>query len=214
MRLVPFLALTALALCPIVASATEVGVRASTLGVGIEVSHSIAPFVDGRLMTGATSFNANGNAQGLDYRGKVTLSNVAAVADFHVPLTSLRFTGGALFNNNRVDLTGLPAGTTYTINGNAYPVAAVGSITGTVKFNSVAPYLGLGYDGTAKHLIGVSFDAGAVFQGTPKVSLASSIASQNAQLAADLLQAQQKAQANLNYFNVYPVLTITLAAKL
>ena len=206
--------IAAIALVPLAASATEVGVRASSLGLGLEVSQSIAPFVDVRAMTGAATFNADGNAQGLNYIGKAKLSNVAAVADVHVPLTSIRFTGGLLFNRNRVDITGQPSGATYTINGSTYPSALVGTINGAVKFNPVSPYLGFGYDGTAKHNLGVSFDAGAVFQGSPNLTLASSNPAPSAQFTTDLLAAQQKAQSNLNYFKVYPVVTVTLAAKL
>jgi len=204
----------AIALVPLAASATEVGVRASSLGLGLEVSQGIAPFVDARVMTGVATFNADGNAQGLNYTGKVKLSNVAAVADVHVPLTSIRFTGGLLFNSDRVDITGQPAGATYTINGSTYPSALVGTINGTLTFNPVAPYLGFGYDGTAKHHLGVSFDAGAVFQGRPNLTLTSSNPVPSAQFATDLLAAQRKAQSNLNYFKVYPVVTVTLAAKL
>ena len=199
---------------PLAASATEVGVRASSLGLGIEVSQSIAPLIDARVMTGAYSFNANGTAQGLNYTSNVKLNNFAAVADLHVPLSSIRFTGGALFNSNRITLTGQPSGTTYTVNGNTYPSAAVGTINGDVTFNNISPYIGLGFDGTAKHRVGVSFDAGAVFQGSPKVRLTSSNPSPSAQFTADLNQAQQKAQSNFNYFSVYPVVTITLGAKL
>ena len=209
-----FASVAAIALIPLTASATEVGVRASSLGLGVEVSQGIAPFVDARVMTGAYTFNADGNAQGLNYTGKAKLSNVAAVADVHVPLTSIRFTGGLLFNSNRVDITGQPSGATYTINGNTYPSVLVGTINGTVKFNGVAPYLGLGYDGTAKHRVGVSFDAGAVFQGSPNVTLTSSNPAPSPQFTTDLQAAQQKAQSNLNYFKIYPVLTVTLAAKL
>ena len=215
MRVLFFVTATvAIALVPLAASATEVGVRASSLGLGLEVSQGIAPFVDARVMTGVATFNADGNAQGLNYTGKVKLSNVAAVADVHVPLTSIRFTGGLLFNSDRVDITGQPAGATYTINGSTYPSALVGTINGTLTFNPVAPYLGFGYDGTAKHHLGVSFDAGAVFQGSPNLTLTSSNPVPSAQFATDLLAAQRKAQSNLNYFKVYPVVTVTLAAKL
>ena len=215
MRVLFFVTATvAIALVPLAASATEVGVRASSLGLGLEVSQGIAPFVDARVMTGVATFNADGNAQGLNYTGKVKLSNVAAVADVHVPLTSIRFTGGLLFNSDRVDITGQPAGATYTINGGTYPSALVGTINGTLTFNPVAPYLGFGYDGTAKHHLGVSFDAGAVFQGRPNLTLTSSNPVPSAQFATDLLAAQRKAQSNLNYFKVYPVVTVTLAAKL
>ena len=215
MRVLFFVTATvAIALVPLAASATEVGVRASSLGLGLEVSQGIAPFVDARVMTGVATFNADGNAQGLNYTGKVKLSNVAAVADVHVPLTSIRFTGGLLFNSDRVDITGQPAGATYTINGGTYPSALVGTINGTLTFNPVAPYLGFGYDGTAKHHLGVSFDAGAVFQGSPNLTLTSSNPVPSAQFATDLLAAQRKAQSNLNYFKVYPVVTVTLAAKL
>jgi hypothetical protein len=60
------------------------------------------------------------------------------------------------------------------LNGNTYTSAELGSVTGTVKVgNSAAPYVGFGWGNPTSptHRVQFLFDVGAIYSGTPSVTL-------------------------------------------
>jgi hypothetical protein len=106
-----------------------------------------------------------------------------------------------LYNNNELKLTGKPsAGSTYTINGVTYTAAQVGTLTGTLTFNKTAPYLGLGWGNRPGSKLGLSADIGALYQGSPKLSL--SATGSVAGLSSNLEQERKSAEEDLGSFNM------------
>lgn len=188
--------------------------KISTLGLGAEVALPLAESVDARL--GFNTFNRDFNkstvTQGLptDYTGKLELSSMVVLADWHPAANAFRVSGGLLFNNNKFTLTGVPAASTINIGGIAYPVPAGAAVNGQVDFNKVAPYLGIGWGRTPGNS-GWSFssDIGIVFQGTPKSNITTTnIPDVYGTLASDVAQANADLQDALKNFNIYPVVSI------
>ncbi len=50
-----------------------------------------------------------------------------------------------MYNGNNFDVTAKPTNRAFDFNGVSYAAAYVGSVTGEVNFNTIAPYLGIGW---------------------------------------------------------------------
>ncbi|WP_374400688.1 hypothetical protein [Niveibacterium sp.] len=198
------------------AQAVGVGVRAGTTGIGGDIGFSVAPTLLARVGYSYLNYSNNVEVTDVKYDGKLKLSNGSFLLDWS-PLGPFRITGGLILNDNKVDVTGTPTGSSYTINGNTYPAAAVGTLNGTVKVgNKVAPYLGIGYGNVATAGVNFYFDLGVVFQGTPKAELSANCGSAIvgtpacSQLQSDVAAEQAKLADDLKRFQYYPVANIGL----
>ena len=196
------------------AQAAGVGVRAGTTGLGADVGFSLVPTLSARLGYSGLSYSRTVDVTDVDYDGRLRLSNLNLLLDFSPLPGPFRITGGLIFNDNKVDVTGRPTGGTFTLNGNVYPAAAVGSLSGTVKSgNSAAPYLGIGYGNVAGLGVNFYFDLGVMFQGTPSASLAATCgaavpASVCSQVQRDVAAEQARLQDQISGFKYYPVANI------
>ncbi len=196
------------------AQAAGVGVRAGTTGVGADVGFRLVPTLSARLGYSGLSFSRDIDVTDIEYDGTLRLSNINLLLDFSPLPGPFRITGGFIFNDNKIDVTGRPTGGTYTLNGQAYPAAAIGSLSGTVKSgNSAAPYLGIGYGNVAGLGVNFYFDLGVMFQGTPGASLTATCgsavpASVCSQIQRDVAAEQSRLQDQISGFKYYPVANI------
>ncbi|GAA5177555.1 hypothetical protein GCM10025771_14910 [Niveibacterium umoris] len=196
------------------AQAVGVGVRAGTNGIGGDIGFSVAPTLLARVGYSYLNYSNSIEQTDVKYDGKLKLSNASALLDWS-PLGPFRITGGFIFNNNKIDVTGTPTGGSYTLNGHVYPASAVGSVAGEVTVgNKAAPYLGIGYGNVATTGVNFYFDLGVMFQGSPKTSLnatcGSAIVGTPActQLQQDTAAEQAKLSDELKRFQYYPVANI------
>ncbi|MES2888482.1 MAG: hypothetical protein V4739_10780 [Pseudomonadota bacterium] len=84
--------------------------------------------------------------EGITYNTKIKASRLGLFADWFVsPGSSFRLTGGLTSNQYKVDLSGGGTGSTITIGGSTYALAAGDRFDVKVKFPSTTPYLGVGW---------------------------------------------------------------------
>jgi hypothetical protein len=182
------------------ANAIGIGAKVGTTGIGGDVAMSVFPLVDARLGWAGGSLSRTYNTSGASYDGKLKLNNLNALLDFHPLGPAFRLTGGVIFNDNKYDATGTPS--------NGLP----GSFNASVKGNSAAPYLGVGWGRVAG--MGVNFyaDLGAMFMGSPKATINANCgglsAAQCTALQGQAATEQSALQDKINSFKVYPVLNI------
>jgi hypothetical protein len=206
--------ISTLTLCaaPCFASSADdwgVNLKAGTLGAGVELSKSLSDKFSVSLGFNSYNYKTTDNTNGIDYDFKYELQSMGLLGNYHPFAGAFRFTGGVLYNNNELKLTGKPsAGSTYTINGVTYTAAQVGTLTGTLTFNKTAPYLGLGWGNRPGSKFGLSADLGVLYQASPKLALTATGAS--AGLSSDLEQERKKAESDLADFKWYPVLSLGL----
>ena len=108
--------------------------------------------------------------------------------------SGFRLTGGLLLGENKLEeMKAKPRNGTYTYNGKAYSAAAVGKTGGEVKYASVAPYLGVGWDSPqmASRWRFVA-DLGVKYLGEAEAKLTASGAANNAALRRDLAAENKK----------------------
>lgn len=180
----------------------------STLGGGLELAVPLSGKYDARLGFNQFKFSTTQNSGGLNYKGDLKLASVGALVDWRPWSGTSHLTAGVIFNSNKFAMSATTTPGTYNINGTMYNSSGGDSITSSVEFNKVAPYLGFGWSGHPKNK-GFSFssDFGILFQGSPKASVTASGAwggANTSQLTAD---AQNQLNTDLKNFKIYPVVS-------
>ena len=187
-----------------------VSLDAGTTGVGIHLVTPVAANLNARVGFNTFSYNYKDNTRDADYSMKLKLQNFDALLDYYPTSSQFRVTGGVVYNGNKVDATINPRGGNYTFNGNTYSAATAGSLTGTMDFRNLAPYLGIGWgNAVASKGWGLTADLGVLFQGSPSSQLASTnctaAAPICAQLASDLAAESSRLNDVSKDFRYYPV---------
>jgi hypothetical protein len=194
-----------------------VGVTVGTTGLGADVDIPVLPILGVRVGYSGFVYHHDIDQTEVDYAGRLHFNEASGLLDWYVLASSFHVTAGVYAGDTRVDINGRPTNGTYTINGTTYNAAQVGSLSGQLKFGSaVRPYVGLGWGNPFR---GGPFtftaDIGAIYGGTPSVSLSAqcgvaappgspactqvqnSLAGERAQLASDVTEAKWYPVVNL-----------------
>lgn len=198
-----------LALFPALSYAEDMAIsgKVGTLGVGAELTAPISASVTGRVGLNMFSYNMNTTRSTVNYDMKLQLQTISALADWYPMDGGFRTSAGLFYNNNKATFNALPTGAAYTIGGTPYTAAQVGTLNGSMTFNSLSPYIGIGWGNPVENGKGWGFvaDLGLLYQGTPKATLTTTGTAVG--LAASVAAEQAKLQSALNGFTWYPVAT-------
>jgi len=168
--------------CSSAASAAELGVglRASTLGLGAELSITMLDGLNLRIPVSGFNVSDDVTEDDIRYDADLELLTVGLLADYHVFGGGFHVTGGVASNGNKLKLlaseeTGnesFQVGTQTYVSDPNDPF----ELRAGLDFNSVAPYLGLGWGNAASGdgALYFKFEAGALFQGSPQASASAS----------------------------------------
>lgn len=184
------------------------GLRAGTLGLGIEGSWKPLKYLELRLGGNAFTFNDDGAQAGIDYEQELSLESFYLTANILFDNSPMRITLGGYANGNELYMINDTL-QDQDIGGVVYPGSGIGTLTSTTSFSSTAPYFGIGYDFDIKGNIGMSVDFGVLWQGEPIVELTS-----DGTLAADpgfqasLEAERQELEEEFTEFKVWPVLQL------
>ena len=188
-----------------------IGIKAGTLGLGLEGRWSGLPYMDLRLGANAYDLNYDGREAGIRYDGDVDLETYYLTANFHFPLSPFRITIGAFANSNQINLVGAETGDyNFGSDPTDWTQAQVGVLSGTTSFDDTAPYVGLGFDFELFGKAGLNFDVGVLLQGDPVVTLdASGTAGDDPALRAALDAEALELEDDLSSFKAYPVVSLS-----
>jgi len=151
-----------------------IGVKAGTLGLGMEGRWSPLPWFDIRAGANQYDFEESGTQAGIDYDGVLAMDTYFLTGNFRFPLSPFRVTAGAFSNGNELQLVSQDTGgENFTIGGIEFSPDDVGSLHSTTSFEDIAPYVGFGYDFELFGKVGLNFDLGVLWQGDPSVTLES-----------------------------------------
>lgn len=203
---------------PAAASAdTSVGLRAGTLGGGIELSQALSQRLAIRIaVDGYDSYSRKGTQSSIEYDATAKLQTGSLLGDWFPFAGNFRISAGAMYNGNKVTLKGKPTGGTFVINGVTYQASDIGTLDGQVDFNTAAPYFGIGYGRPINGGLSLTFDLGVLFQGTPKSKLSATCgpatpAPTCSALQSDVAAQQAQMDESLSKFKYYPVVSLGLA---
>ena len=191
-----------------------IGLKAGTLGVGVDVSKPITKNVSLRINANGFSYNRTGTQEDIQYDADVELSNVGFIADYYpYETTPFKISAGVYYNGNTANAKGIPSsGGTYTIDGIDYKASEIGSIDGSVEFQEVAPYLGIGWgEQSTEKGFGFSIDVGAM-TGNPEANLVATRGTVNDAIWRSIEESVQNEENTLNDdlsdYGIYPVIMV------
>jgi len=176
-----------------------VGLKAGTLGIGLEGRWSPLPWLDVRAGMNSYDFDDNGSQAGINYDATLALETFYATGNFRFPLSPFRVTVGAVSNGNEFQMMSQDTGgLNFDIGGGSFSPDDVGTLESVTSFASTAPYLGVGYDFEILGKVGLNLDFGVLWQGEPEVSLeASGLAAAPAPVQAVLIPALETERLEL-----------------
>lgn len=185
-----------------------VGIKAGTLGAGIEGTWRPLPYIDLRVGTNFYDFDDTATEAGIAYDATLSLDTVYGTANFRFPLSPFRVTAGLFSNSNELLLTSTESGT-LEIGGVTYNASDVGTLTSRTSFDDTAPYLGFGYDFTLFGKVGMILDLGVLWQGDPIVAVnADGILADNPAFMQSLEQERQELEDEVSNFKAWPVVSL------
>ncbi len=191
------------------------GVKAGTLGLGLEASWRPIPWFDLRAGANKYDYDDTGSQAGVNYDATLALETYFLTANFRFPLSPFRMTVGAYANGNEVQLVSQDM-SAFTLGDNPIPYlpADVGTLRSTTSFDGVAPYIGAGFDFNLVGRLGLSLDFGVLLHGAPIVTLTSDGSLQNDQtplgdqFRAALEDERLQLEAEVEDLKAYPVVSL------
>lgn len=192
----------------------SVGLKVGTLGLGLEGTYALSPKWAIRGGLNQFDYDFEDDLDGVDYDGDLELGSATLLADYRPRAAAFRFTGGVVINDNRISAVAVPVAT-YDIGDTVYTLQEVGTLSADVEFDSLAPYLGLGYDLGLSTRLRLSFDAGVLFQGEPDVGIDSvgGTLSNDTTLRQELDDEARLYEDDLEDYDLYPVLSIGITYR-
>jgi len=192
---------------------TSLGIRAGTLGGGVELSYALSQRAAVRLNADGYTRKQTSTKDTIDYDMKLKLQTASLLGDWFPFANNFRVSLGAMFNGNKFTLKGQPTGPGYTINGTFYTSAEVGSLDAAVDFKRAAPYFGIGYGRPINSGLSLIFDLGIMSQGSPrsKINVTCGTTARCAALQSDAQAEQSNLDDSLHSFKYYPVISLGLA---
>ena len=198
---------------PVLANDLAIGAGAGSLGVSLQAKMPLSEKLGLRATLSKLSQSVDNDFGDISYSADVDLNTFGLLADWHPLRGNFRLTGGFMINNNEINGTGTPdAGQSFRIGDTDYGNLDIGARAG-VSFNTLAPYLGFGYDSVKPARRGLSFiaDVGLMFQGTPKLDFAV-IGDDAAQVDPnDINREIADIQSDLSDFKLWPVVSLGLS---
>lgn len=186
-----------------------VGVKAGTLGIGLEGTWRPLPYLDVRLGANTFDYDDTGSQAGVNYDATLNLETFYGTANFSFPLSPFRVTAGLFSNGNEINLVSADNGATYDIGGTTYSSAEVGTLQSKASFPGTAPYFGIGYDFSLFGKVGLNLDLGVLWQGEPDVTLTSDGLLANDPNFQDALEAErQELNDEVKDYKAWPVLSL------
>ena len=126
---------------------------------------------------------------------------------------AFRLTGGIMYNGNESDITATPA-SNVSVGDIVFTPQMIGTLQGSVTFNTMAPYAGIGwFSGREKREgLSVAFDIGVLFQGAPSVEnyYATGPMALIPGIQTELDKEAAKIEDELEPYQYYPVVALTL----
>ena len=186
-----------------------VGVKAGTLGLGVEGTWRPLPYIDFRAGFNQYDYNDNGFYGGINYDAEISLDNYYVTGNLRFPLSPFRLTGGLYSNGNEFNAVSGDNGAIILIGGDPYPAAAVGTVSATAAFDSTSPYFGVGFDFTLLGKVGMNLDFGVLWQGSPQISMATDgLLSGDPTFEASLDAERAELENELGDYKAWPVVSL------
>lgn len=195
------------------AQTVAVGANVGTTGVGLEAQLSLGPIFVLRANIDQLDHDIDEAYDGIDYSGAFAFDTVGGFVDLHPFGNAFLISGGAYLGDRDISLGATPK-TPVEIGGTTYTPSQVGTLSGAIKLQDVAPFVGVGWDDTftRRSPWGFRAIAGVAFSDTPEVALDSSggSLSNNATFQDRLDDEARDIQDDVEGYGFFPVIQVGL----
>jgi hypothetical protein len=212
-------------------SAIGVGANFSSVGVGFEAATPLGWHTDLRAGFNVLGFGETFSSNGMNYSGTLSLRSFETLVDWFPFRNGFHISPGAMiYNGNQLKANvAVPGGASFSLNNTNYLSDPADPVTGTgsLKFSSAGPMLLAGWGNLlprTKHF-SIPFEAGAVFQGSPRtvLNLSGSVCTENGKhcgaisansdAQADIQAQEVKFNKDASALRFYPVISLGLAYR-
>jgi hypothetical protein len=185
------------------------GVKAGTLGLGVEGTWRPLPYMDLRFGANQFDYTDTRTETGVVYDAELNLDNYYLTGNFRFPLSPFRLTAGVYSNGNEINAVSGDNGAIIIIGGDPYPADAAGTVSARGKFGSTSPYAGVGFDFSLFGKVGMNLDFGVLWQGSPTVEIATDgILSSNPTFEASLEAERLELEDQISDYKAWPVISL------
>ncbi len=190
-----------------------IGAKISTLGVGPDLTIGVLDSLNIRAAGHWGSYEIDGEGDDVKYECDLNLLSGLITAEwFPFKGRSFHIVAGALLNGNNLDADAeIAPGLSYTIGGATYTSTAIGRLTGEIDYNTLAPYIGIGWGNPVHQDSNWTFfvDLGVAYQGAAEVSLeATGTEASNPIFQSRLQQEEDDLEDDLADYKYYPVISL------
>jgi hypothetical protein len=193
------------------ASGMTAGVTGGTLGIGPEVGYRFSNAIGVRANATFLGVSRDVDSDDINYQGDLKLGSGGLMVDVHPFGGGFTVSAGARINKNKVSLSAKPTGDV-EVGDETFTAEEVGTLSGVVKTNSLAPTLTLGWRGGASRGISFGIEAGGMFQGSPTINNlhATGTLASDPEFQANLRREEQEVEGDLDNFKVYPIVQLSI----
>ncbi len=193
-----------------------VGAHVGTPGVGVEAQLRLGPIFVLRGGVDQLSHDFEEGYGGVDYGGDFDFDTVGAFIDMHPMANGFLISGGAYLGDRKIRLAATPT-TPVDIGGAVFTPSQVGTLTGTVELQDIAPFIGVGFDNTFTRQghWGVRAIVGAAISDDPGVTLDSTggTLSNSTAFRARLADESRQIESDAEGYGVFPVVQLGLSYR-
>lgn len=185
--------------------------RAGTGGFGGGVAVGALPTVNVRVEGSYFTYSRDDLELDGDYRADIIaegrLMLVSALADWHPMGGGFRFSAGAMYNATEGSGSISPD-EPVEVGTRTYTPQEIGNLSATIRPGiTIAPYGGVGFGRAIGRRVGVLFDIGAVYLGSPEVDITAT------GMLAPTAQEAEQIEENLAWVQVYPMISLGLTIR-
>lgn len=207
--LVPFILPVALA-----AQGFGIGVKAGTLGVGLEGALALGGKVNLRVGGGMLPYDPTLTLGDIEFDIDLPDKYFNVGLDLYPTGGGFRLMGGLIYKPDEMQLEASFT-KSQDIGGFVYTPAQIGTLAGSVESGSLAPFVGIGFGRHTASGVGIFVDLGASFVGEPELTLTSvggSLTGAEKTVFNGRLETErQQTEDDMGgYLKIYPVLQLGL----
>jgi len=190
-----------------------VGAKISTLGIQAEATVGFTDTLNLRGSYNFLDYSTDKTFDDIHYDVDIDFTSVSALIDWHPFRNGFRLTGGVVQHNSEAILDATPT-EAQRIGDTVYSPEIIGTVTGDVDFEDLAPYVGIGFgnaigDSTS---FSFSFDLGVAIQ-SYDITLSAPSAALVPGLEDDLRAEEKDIEDDLNEYELYPVIAFGIAYR-
>ena len=127
------------------AEGIAVGAKIGSLGLGVEGVVAVIPSsLNFRVQANWLDYSSNFEVDDIDYDLDIDYGSIVGMLDYHPFENNFRISGGVVFNNNEVSVSGVLSDDEM-IGDSIYSPEELGTLYGGVSMNDISPYVGLGF---------------------------------------------------------------------